>query len=72
MFKYGYSGCGLDDFDKKGEMRLAKLKFLEYFHDKASNFFQKKSNFANILVQPIRDYIGIGHKGYMKTLRLMD
>ena len=37
----GYTGCGLDDFDKKGERRPAKFKFLERFHDKARDFFKK-------------------------------
>ena len=36
----GYTGCGLDDFDKKGERRQAKLKFLKRFHDKARDFFK--------------------------------
>ncbi len=56
----GSTGCGLDDFDKKGERRPAKLKFLKHFHDKARDFF-KKLKFAKNLVQPIRDYIGIVH-----------
>ena len=64
----GYIGFSLDDFDKKGERRLANLKFLKCFYDKARDFF-KKSKFVKNLVQPIRVYIGIVHEGYMKTLR---
>ena len=50
---------------------MAKLKFLKHIHDKARDFF-KKLKFAKNLVQPMRDYDSIVHKGYMKTLRLMD
>ena len=37
----GYTGCGLDDCDKKGERIPAKLKFLKHFHDKTRDSFKK-------------------------------
>jgi hypothetical protein len=65
----GYTGCGLDDFDKKGEKRLVKYKFCNRYSQKAWLFY-KSSKFQNDLIQPIRNYIGIVHKDYIKTLKM--
>ena len=50
----GYTGCGLDDFDKKGEQRQDKFKFQNPFSEKAWAFF-KSVKFLKDLIQPIRD-----------------
>ena len=67
----GYTGCGLDDFDKKGERRSVKYKFRNRYSQKAWLFY-KSSKFQKDLIQPIRNYIGIVHEDYMKTLRMAD
>ena len=67
----GYTGCGLDDFDKKGKRRSFKYKFSNRYSQKAWSFF-KSSKFQKDLIQLKRNYIGIVHKDYMKTLRMMD
>ena len=60
----GYTGYGLDDFDKKGEWK-------EKFRFQAGAFF-KSVKFQKDLIQPIRDCINLVHEDYMKTLQLMD
>ena len=67
----GYTGCGLDDFDKRGERRPTKFKFLERFTEKARAFF-KRCKYQKNLLQHIRDYINIVHEDYMKIVKLMD
>ena len=67
----GYTGCGLDDFDKKGERRSVKYKFRNRYSQKAWLFY-KSSKFQKDLIQPIRNFIGIVHEDYMKTLRIAD
>ena len=67
----GYTGCDLDDFDKKGERRSFKYKFRNRYSKKAWLFY-KSSKFQKDLIQPIRNYIGIVHEDYMKTLRIAD
>ena len=67
----GYTGCGLDDFDKKGERRSVKYKFCNRYSQKAWLFY-KSSKFQKNLIQPIRNFIGIVHEDYMKTLRIAD
>ena len=47
----GYTGCGVDDFDKKGERRPAKLKFLKRFHDKARDLFNQSENISALLIK---------------------
>ncbi len=39
----GYTGCGLDDFDKKGEKRLAKLSFSSISMTKQGTFSKNKN-----------------------------
>ena len=63
-YSMGYTGCGLDDFDKKGEWK-EKLRF------QAGAFF-KSVKFQKDLIQPIRDCINLVHEDYMKMLHLMD
>ena len=65
----GYTGCSLDDFDKKGERRLSKFKIQSRYSEKALKFF-KQSKFQKGLLQPIRDYIKIVHDEYMGKLRV--
>ena len=65
----GYTGCSLDDFDKKGERRSSKFKIRSRYSEKALKFF-KQSKFQTGLLQPIRDYIKIVHDEYMGKLRV--
>ncbi len=67
----GYTGCVLDDFDKKGERRSVKYKYHNCYSQKAWLFY-KSSKFQKDLIQPIRNYIGIFHKDLVKTLRMAD
>ena len=65
----GYTGCSLDDFDKKGERRPSKFTIQSRYSQKALKFF-KQSKFQTGLLQPIRDYIKIVHDEYMGKLRV--
>jgi hypothetical protein len=69
-YSMGYTGCGLDDFDKNGERRSVNFKFHKRYSEKAWFFF-RSSKFHTDLLQPIRNYIGIIHEDYMKMLRMM-
>jgi hypothetical protein len=62
----GYTDCGLDDFDKKGEWRLFKYKFHNRYSQQAWSFF-KTSKFQKDLIEPIRSYIGIVHEEHKNT-----
>ena len=66
----GYTGCGLDDFDKKGAWRQEKFKFQNCFSLKRAFF--KSVKFLKDLIQPIRDFMNLVHKDYMKMIRLID
>ena len=63
-------GCGLDGFEKKGEWRSINYQFCQGYSAKAWTFFINLK-FKRDLIQPIKNYIGIVHEDYMKTLRLM-
>ena len=65
----GYTGCSLDDFDKKGKQRSSKFKIQSRYSKKALKFF-KQSKFQMGLLQPIWDYIKIVHDKYMGKLRI--
>ncbi len=65
----GYTGCGLDDFDKNGERRSPRFKFRRRYSENALKFF-RQSKFQNYILQPIREYIKIVHNEYMDKLRV--
>ena len=65
----GYTGCGLDDFDKNGERRPPRFKFRSRYSENASKFF-RQSKFQKFILQPIREYVKIVHNEYMDKLRV--
>ena len=65
----GYTGCGLDDFDKNGERRPPRFKFRSRYSENAWKFF-KQLKFQKSLLQPIGEYIKIVHDEYMDKLRV--
>ena len=65
----GYTGCGLDDFDKNGERRPPRFKFRSRYSENAWKFF-RQSQFQKFILQPIREYIKIVHNEYMDKLRV--
>ena len=70
-YSMGYTGCGLDDFDKNGERRSVNFKFCKH-NSKKAWFFFRSSKFHTDLLQPIRNYIDIVHEDYVKMLRMIN
>jgi len=66
----GYTGCGLDDFNKNGERRSPNFKFRNRYSEKAMKLF-KVAKFQKDLIQPIREYITMVHEDYMKQCRFV-